>query len=119
LTVAEKTADSVTLGVTGAADGADIEYSVDGGATWQASPTFTGLSADTEYNFVARYAGYGNYNASGTSAGLTVKTNAAHTNGDGLSGGEIAGIAVGSVSGIGLIAFAIFWFVIKKKKVKN
>ena len=38
---------------------------------------------------------------------------------DGLSGGAIAGIAVGSVAGaaaLGCGGFAIFWFVIKKKK---
>lgn len=37
----------------------------------------------------------------------------------GLSGGAIAGIAVGSVAGAALLGcggFAIFWFVIKKKK---
>ncbi len=33
---------------------------------------------------------------------------------DGLSGGAIAGIAVGSATGLGIIAFVIFWFVIKK-----
>ncbi len=33
---------------------------------------------------------------------------------DGLSGGAIAGIAVGSAAGLGIIAFVIFWFVIKK-----
>ena len=34
----------------------------------------------------------------------------------GLSGGAIAGIAVGSVAVVGLGGFSIFWFVIKKKK---
>ena len=34
----------------------------------------------------------------------------------GLSGGAIAGIAVGSVAVVGLGGFSLFWFVIKKKK---
>lgn len=33
----------------------------------------------------------------------------------GLSGGQIAGIVIGSVAGVGIIGFAIFWFVVKKK----
>ena len=36
--------------------------------------------------------------------------------GDGLSGGAIAGIAVGSTATAGLGGFSLFWFVIKKKK---
>ena len=35
---------------------------------------------------------------------------------DGLSGGQIAGIVIGSVAVAGIGGFAIFWFVIKKKK---
>ena len=35
---------------------------------------------------------------------------------DGLSGGAIAGIAVGSVAVAGVGGFSVFWFVIKKKK---
>ena len=34
---------------------------------------------------------------------------------DGLSGGQIAGIVIGSLAGAGIIGFAIFWFVVKKK----
>lgn len=33
----------------------------------------------------------------------------------GLSGGQIAGIAIGSLAGVGIVGFAIFWFVVKKK----
>ena len=33
----------------------------------------------------------------------------------GLSGGQIAGIVIGSVVGVGIVGFAIFWFVVKKK----
>ena len=35
---------------------------------------------------------------------------------DGLSGGQIAGIVIGSVAVAGLGGFSLFWFVIKKKK---
>ena len=35
---------------------------------------------------------------------------------DGLSGGAIAGIVVGSTAAVGLGGFSLFWFVIKKKK---
>lgn len=34
---------------------------------------------------------------------------------NGLPGGQIAGIVIGSVAGVGIIGFAIFWFVVKKK----
>lgn len=34
---------------------------------------------------------------------------------NGLSGGQIAGIVIGSVAGVGIVGFAIFWFVVKKK----
>lgn len=34
---------------------------------------------------------------------------------DGLSGGQIAGIVIGSLAGVGIVGFAIFWFVVKKK----
>lgn len=33
----------------------------------------------------------------------------------GLSSGQIAGIVIGSVAGVGIVGFAIFWFVVKKK----
>lgn len=49
-TVAGRTATSITLNtITGA------EYRLDSG-TWQASPVFTGLSPNTEYEFYARLA---------------------------------------------------------------
>ena len=35
---------------------------------------------------------------------------------DGLSGGAIVGIVVGSAAAVGLVGFSLFWFVIKKKK---
>lgn len=38
---------------------------------------------------------------------------------DGLSGGQIAGIVIGSVAVAGIGGFAIFWFAIKKKNFKD
>lgn len=34
---------------------------------------------------------------------------------NGLSSGQIAGIVIGSIAGVGIVGFAIFWFVVKKK----
>ena len=61
--------------------GAKAQYSIDGGATWQDSPEFTGLSANTEYSFAARYAETDNYFASQASAELSVTTSAAPSRG--------------------------------------
>lgn len=75
-TVKSKTYSSVTLEeIPGA------QYSMDGGATWQDSPEFTGLSAGTAYSFVARYGATDNYFASPVSAELDVTTNAAPSGG--------------------------------------
>ena len=38
---------------------------------------------------------------------------------DGLSGGQIAGIVIGTLLFAGIGGFAIFWFAIKKKNVKD
>ena len=38
---------------------------------------------------------------------------------DGLSGGQIAGIVIGSVAVAGIGGFAIFWFAVKKKKFSD
>ena len=45
-----------------------------------------------------------------------VYEDAPETEKDGLTGGAIAGIIIGSLVGTGIIGFAIFWFVFKKKK---
>ena len=78
-TVKSKTYSSVTLEVILGA-----QYSMDGGATWQDSPEFTGLSASTAYRFVARYGATESRFASLASAELNVTTNAA------LSGGGVS-----------------------------
>ena len=77
-TVKSKTSGSVTLeAIPGA------QYSMDGGATWQDSPEFTGLSSSTEYSFVARYGATESRFASLASAELNVTTNAALSGGGG------------------------------------
>ena len=77
-TVKSKTSGSVTLEVILGA-----QYSMDGGATWQDSPEFTGLSASTAYRFVARYGATESRFASLASAELNVTTNAALSGGGG------------------------------------
>ena len=62
-----KTSDytSITLNTVEAnANGAKAQYSKDNGATWQDSPEFTGLTADTTYKFAVRYAETDTYAAS-------------------------------------------------------
>ena len=70
---AEKSATSTSITLetipNNAASGAKAQYSKDGGKSWQDSPTFTKLKADTEYYFVSRYAATENYNESEISAG--------------------------------------------------
>ena len=56
--------------------GAKAQYSKDSGKTWQDSPTFNKLKADTEYYFVSRYAATDNYNESEISAGENAITTA-------------------------------------------
>lgn len=55
-------------------NGAKAQYSKDNGATWQDSPSFTGLSENTSYYFVIRYAASGNYGASDKSPAVVITT---------------------------------------------
>lgn len=83
-----KTSSSVTLKtIAPNANGAAAEYSKDGGATWQSSPAFTGLTADTQYSFVARYGETASFKASPTSAVLKVTTDTASAGGGSSGGG--------------------------------
>ena len=50
----------------------------DGGVTWQDSPTFSGLTPETDYTFVTRVKATATNNASTTSAGLTVRTSSSN-----------------------------------------
>ena len=73
--VSSKTSTSVSLkAVSENSNGSSAEYSKDGGATWQSSPTFTGLSANTEYSFVVRYSETKNFAPSDASTALKVQT---------------------------------------------
>ena len=76
-TIKSKSWSSVTLEAIpdNEATGAGAQYSKDG-ATWQDSPVFTGLSANTEYSFAARYGETEYYFASPASAELNVTTGA-------------------------------------------
>ena len=74
----EKTATSITLkplseGTTGKqAEYARVEGTAD--LVWQESNVFEGLTAATEYNFVARYKADANHNASPASLAATITT---------------------------------------------
>ncbi|KQO10669.1 S-layer homology domain-containing protein [Paenibacillus sp. Leaf72] len=80
-----KTATSITLQ---AVDGQ--EYSKDGGLTWQSSPTFIGLTPDTEYSFVTRVKATVTQSASTISASAKIRTSASTSNGNnsGTGGGS-------------------------------
>ncbi|MEK8217013.1 S-layer homology domain-containing protein [Paenibacillus sp. FSL L8-0463] len=82
-----KTATSITLkAVTGQ------EYSIDGGVTWQDSPTFSGLTPDTDYTIVTRVKATATQQASAASTGTSIRTAAdnADLNGLMLSSGTLS-----------------------------
>ena len=54
--------------------GNGVEYSMNGGKTWQTGTTFTGLVSNTTYKFTARYAETATSSASAAGADLTVTT---------------------------------------------
>ena len=54
--------------------GAVVEYSIDGGTTWQTERLFSGLSAGRTYQIVARYRETEGYHASAASQALQVTT---------------------------------------------
>lgn len=81
-TLESKTYNSVTLtAMTG------YEYSKDGGATWQDSNLFSGLSSSTAYSFVARIKATAAALPGTTSVELNVTTNNRPSGGDGDSTG--------------------------------
>ena len=72
-TMASNTVNSVTLNTI-----TNGEYSKDG-ISWQESPTFTGLTMNTEYTFYQRLKGDANHNASPDSPAANISTsNHAH-----------------------------------------
>ncbi len=88
-----KTYNSITLQAIGnnPLTGAGVEYSKDGGTTWQADPVFTGLSASTAYRFTARYAAIGNYAASAHGPVTEIITGVQPGAGSDGSGGSTGG----------------------------
>lgn len=74
----DKTETTVTVAVLdeNGAEVEGIEYSIDGGKTWQATGKFTGLKKDTAYPVIARYAFDADVQeANPSSDTLQVKTN--------------------------------------------
>ena len=69
----DKNNTSVKLG---AGDNIATEFSIDGGKTWNKTGVFTGLTANTKYDFVARYVfDAAKQDASGISESVSVITN--------------------------------------------
>ena len=79
-TLGSKTYNSVTLTAM-----SGYEYSKDGGATWQDSNVFSGLSGSTDYSFVARIKATATTLPGTVSAALAVKTDSAPSGGLGNS----------------------------------
>ena len=78
-TLASRSSHSLTVNaIAASASGAPAEYSIDGGQTWQRETTFTGLTAATSYEIVARYAETDSNSASPASAALTARTASSH-----------------------------------------
>ena len=94
------------------------EYRLNDGA-WQDSNVFEGLTVNTEYTVSIRYKGSDTMEVGETvSAKFTTRAISEPNipmNGR-LNGFAIAGIVVGCVVGAGLIAFAVVFFLRKKKK---
>lgn len=88
--LADTSRNSITLkAVEPNGNGAAAEYSRDGGASWQASPEFTGLSSGTKYSFVVRYGATadGNYAPSLVSPPAEYSTTRPSSGGGSSSGG--------------------------------
>ncbi len=79
-TLGSKTYNSVTLTAM-----SGYEYSKDGGATWQDSNVFSGLSGSTDYSFVARIKATATTLPGTVSAALAVTTDSAPSGGSGNS----------------------------------
>lgn len=96
-----KTHNSVSLKpISTNTNGATVQYSKDGGATWQDSPEFTGLTPNTKYYFVAQYTAMENYEVSPVSDALNITTDTDPSDsgstggnpvGDGFPGSNIDG----------------------------
>ena len=88
-TLAGKTHNSVTLTANAA-----YQFSKDNGLTWQDSNAFSGLSASTQYTFVAKVKATATHNESAASSGLIVTTDTKPTSGSTGNGGSLPGFAI-------------------------
>ncbi len=101
-TLAERTADSVTLTeIPANENGAAAEYRVNGGE-WQTSPVFTDLEAGTAYTFEARYGATDNFEASEPSEPVQINTEenvytvTLNTNGGTINAGDVTEYTYGT-----------------------
>ena len=114
--------EKVTITVTGGNGGGS--YNVGDTVTVTANAPAEGKEFDGWYVNGEKVSSDNSYTFTVTE-GITLEAHYVNTSGEinppaeneGLSGGAIAGIVVGSVAVVGIGGFAIFWFVIKKKKV--
>lgn len=105
--IEETAARSVTLK---AVEG--LEYSVDGGITWQGAPTFKNLAPNTEYTVHVRYAENKNFFASPASAeGVALRTQKA--------GNTQLVLAITLPILGGAVLFVTGWLLWSKKKNKK
>ncbi len=73
--VQDKSNKSIVVVAVDPIEGLGVEFSMDG-KTWQESPEFNGLNADTQYNVYARYSFAEDQDPSKASEALVVRTNA-------------------------------------------
>ena len=121
--------EQITVSVEGGSvnGGASVTVDKDGTVTVVANPapegkTFKGWSIDGGQTIISEDASY-SFNAT-ENVTLTAVYDDIVPDGEqpektGLSGGAIAGIAIGAVAVIGLGGFSVFWFAIRKKKFSD
>lgn len=118
--------EQITINVEGgkANGGTSVKVDVNGAVTVvaDAAPegkTFKGWSTDGGRTIVSENASY-TFNATENVTLTAVYGDIVPGDGkpekEGLSGGAIAGVVIGSVVIVGVGGFSVFWFVIKKKK---
>lgn len=121
--------EQITVSVEGGSvnGGASVTVDKDGTVTVVANPapegkTFKGWSIDGGQTIISEDASY-SFNAT-ENVTLTAIYDDIVPGGEqpektGLSGGAIAGIAIGAVAVVGLGGFSVFWFAIRKKKFSD
>ena len=121
--------EQITVSVEGGSvnGGASVTVDKDGTVTVVANPapegkTFKGWSTDGGQTIISEDASY-SFNAT-ENVTLTAVYDDIVPGGEqpektGLSGGAIAGIAIGAVAVVGLGGFSVFWFAIRKKKFSD